>query len=35
MFDPPEMGTLAIVDEATAKLELADAKIQENTYRVK
>ena len=35
MFDPPEMGTIDIVDEAAARPEIAETKIQESTYRGK
>ena len=35
MFDPPENGAIELVDEAAARPEIADAKIQEHTYRGK
>jgi hypothetical protein len=35
MFDPPENGTIELVDEAAARPEIAEAKIQEHTYRGK
>jgi hypothetical protein len=35
MFDPPENGTIELVAEAAARPEIAEAKIQEHTYRGK
>lgn len=33
MIDPPEKGTLNVVDEAAAKAEIAETSIQDGTYR--